>query len=84
MMKRLLCAVLSFAVLLSISVPVFADEYDELRQLMLESFEEDSLLEIHEYALTMEQVQEVYDDLYHSGQLPWYADADCDYIFGQD
>lgn len=84
MMKRLLCAMLSFAVLLSISIPVFADEYDELRQLMLESFEEDSLLEIHEYALTMEQVQEVYDDLYHSGQLPWYADADCDYIFGQD
>lgn len=84
MVKRWMCVFLSFVLLLGISVPVSADAYDDLRQMMRESFEKDSLLEIHEYELTMEQVQEVYDDLYHSGQLPWFADADCDYIYGQD
>ena len=34
--------------------------------------------------MQLEEVQAIYDDLYHSGQLPWYADEDCDYVFGEN
>ena len=84
MKKRWLCVFLLLAVVLNLGVPVFADEFDDLRQEMRGSFERESMLDISSYELTLPEVQEIYDALYHSGQLPWYASADCDYVYGQD
>ena len=84
MKKRWLCVCLLLAVVLNLGIPVSADEFDGLRQEMRGSFEEESMLDISSYELTLPEVQDIYDGLYHSGQLPWYASADCDYVFGQD
>ena len=84
MKRRFLCMLIALAVLLSMAVTVSADDTTELQQMMLESFKEDKMLDIREYGMELEEVQTIYDDLYHSGQLPWFADADCDYVFGEN
>ena len=83
MKKRMLCILLVLAMVLALAVSVSADEYDDLRKQMLDSFQSEKMLDIRQYELEVEQVQEIYDKLYHSGQLPWYADEDCDYVFGE-
>ena len=83
MKKRMLCILLVLAMVLALAVSVSADEYDDLRKQMLDSFQSEKMLDIRRYELEVEQVQEIYDKLYHSGQLPWYADEDCDYVFGE-
>lgn len=84
MRRRWICAMLLLSVLLSVVVPVRADDYDDLRREMLDSFLTEEMLDISEYELTVAEVQEIYDELYHSGQMPWYADEDCSYVFGED
>ena len=84
MKKRWLCVVLLLAVVLNLGVSVSAEEYDDLHQKMQESFGQEGMLDISSYELTLEEVQDIYDRLYHSGQLPWYASADCNYVFGQN
>ena len=84
MKRRFLCVLLSLAVLLGMAVTVSADDTTELQQMMLESFNNDKMLDIREYGMELEAVQTIYDELYHSGQLPWFADADCDYVFGEN
>lgn len=75
---------LSLAMLVSLSVTVSAEDTHALQQQMMDSFLSDKMLDIREYKMQLEDVQAIYDDLYHSGQLPWYADEDCDYVFGED
>lgn len=84
MKKRWLCVVLLLAVVLNLGVSVSAEEYGDLHQKMQESFGQEGMLDISSYELTLEEVQDIYDRLYHSGQLPWYASADCNYVFGQN
>ena len=84
MKKRVLCLLTCLALLMSLSVTVFAEDTTQLQQLMKQSFQEDKMLDIREYGMQLEQVQRIYDELYHSGQLPWFADADCDYVFGEN
>lgn len=84
MWKRWMCMLLLLVMLLSLSIPVSAEEYDDLRQEMRESFESERMLDISRYGLTLQKVQEIYDGLYHSGQLPWFADEDCSYVFGEN
>jgi len=83
MKKRLLCMLLLLSILFACAFPASADEYDDLRQQMLDSFMMEGMLDISQYELTVMEVQEIYDALYHSGQMPWYADEDCDYVFGE-
>ena len=84
MRRCFVCLILCVSVLLTLFIPVSADEYDTLRQQMKESFFNDKMLEISQYELTLPQVQAIYDDLYHSGQLPWFADEDCSYVYGEN
>ena len=84
MRKHVVCVLLALAALLGMAVVVSADDTTALQQMMLESFNEDKMLDIRDYGLELEQVQTIYDELYHSGQLPWFADADCDYVFGEN
>lgn len=81
MRKGFTCMLLLLAVLLGVAVPARAEDYDELRQQMKVSFLTDTMLDISQYELTPQDLQEIYDDLYHSGALPWYADEDCDYTY---
>lgn len=83
-MRRFLCLALSLALTLSLAVSVSAQEYDQLRQDMKESFHTGQMLDISSYKLTFEEVQQIYDSLYHSGQLPWYAEENCSYVFSSD
>lgn len=84
-MKRIALLLLCFGLLLTgLAVPVGADNYDSLRQEMKESFLNDKMLDVSEYKMTKEQLQLIYDELYHSGELPWYADEDCSYVYGED
>lgn len=83
MKKRILCVILLLSLVLGAPVSVSADEHDDLRQDMLDSFLAEDMLDISEHELSVEQVQEIYDKLYHSGRMPWYADEDCDYVFGE-
>ena len=82
MKKRMFCMLLVLMMIGSLVFSVSADEYDDLRQEMRDSFLTEEMLDISQYELDIEQLQEIYDKLYHSGQLPWYADEDCDYVFG--
>lgn len=81
MKKCWIYMLLCLAVLTCMAVPARAESYDALRQQMKESFQTNTMLDVSEYELTPEQLQEIYDELYHSGQLPWYADEDCDFTY---
>ena len=67
MKKRMLCILLVLAMVLALAVSVSADEYDDLRKQMLDSFQSEKMLDIRQYELEVEQVQEIYDKLYHGG-----------------
>lgn len=81
-MKRigavLLCCVL---LLTSLVMPVKADIYEELRQKMKDSFLKNEALDVSQYSMLKEELQSIYDDLYHGGELPWYADEDCKFVY---
>ncbi len=84
MKKRILCLVVLLSVILSVAVPAWADSYDDLRRQMLDSFQAGEMLDIGEYKLSVQEVQDIYNKLYHSGQMPWYADEDCDFVYAED
>ena len=59
MKKRMLCILLVLAMVLALAVSVSADEYDDLRKQMLDSFQSEKMLDIRQYELEVEQVQEI-------------------------
>lgn len=84
-MKRIFAMVLCCVLLVTgLIVPAKADMYDQLREDMKQSFYSDEMLDVSQYQMTKEELQTIYDELYHSGELPWYADEDCSYVFGQN
>lgn len=84
-MKRIFAMVLCCVLLVTgLIVPAKADRYDQLREDMKQSFYSDEMLDVSQYQMTKEELQTIYDELYHSGELPWYADEDCSYVFGQN
>ena len=56
MKRRFLCICLALAVLLGMTVTVFADDTTALQQMMLESFNSDKMLDIREYEMGLEEV----------------------------
>lgn len=81
-MKRLFASILCIVMLLALlPVSAKADMYEELRQQMKEAFYKDEALDVSQYGMQKEELQTIYDDLYHSGQLPWYAAEDCKFVY---
>ena len=84
-MKRMICLFCSLLLLFGLSQPVYAaDEYDELRQEIQEAAETFERIDVSQYGLTQEELQEIYQDLFHRGLLPWYADSYFDWSGSPD
>lgn len=86
MVRRFLCAVLCAALFVSLAVPVSAEDdgYDELRAQIIDAMYTGERLDISEYQLSREEMLEIYEDLFHRGLLPWYADSFCDWTNAPD
>lgn len=85
-MKRLMCFGFCVILLLSMvfSVSAEANDYDKLREDIVSAMETGERLNISEYKLSREEMEEIYADLFHRGLLPWYADAFCDWTAASD
>ena len=85
-MKRLVSLFIGLIFLLTAAMPVSAadDGYDELRRQIIAAMETGERLDISEYKLTREEMEEIYEDLFHRGLLPWYVDSFCDWTGASD
>lgn len=66
------------------SVSAEGDGLDELRLQIIEAMETGERLDISEYRLNREEMEDIYSDLFHRGLLPWYADYFCDWTSASD
>ena len=85
-MKRILCVAICIMLMMSMVIPVKADDdgYDDLREQIITAMYTGERLDISEYQLTRDEMLEIYEDLFHRGLLPWYADTFCDWSNAPD
>ena len=71
-MKRFLCILLMAAMLLSLQqVTVYADEYDDLCQLLVNSCVNNTKVDISRFGLNEDALDAAFVDVWYGGKLPW-------------
>lgn len=84
-MRRFMLLFCCCVLLLGMIVPVYAEnEYDELRRQIAESISKGEPVDVSAYGLTREELQDIYQDMFHRGLLPWYVDTYVDWSAGPD
>ena len=85
-MKRFICLILCAAFLISTAMPVSAAVYDHeaLVNRIATAMVTTGTLDISEYKLTRDEMLTIYEEVFHRGLLPWYADSYCDWSSAPD
>ena len=85
-MKRLLCSLLSVMFVLSaFFYPVHSEELtaenrEALESMLIESVKNNTSIEIDQFSLTVEELEDIYKYLLNSGAFPWNAATNFDYM----
>lgn len=80
-MRKILACLLMLTVLLCSAVPAAATEQEDLHRKIVESYDSGMPVNLHQWVLSLEKLEQIHDRLYYSGQLPWYAGSGFSYSY---
>lgn len=72
-MKKLLCILLTVAMLLSLQIfpTVYADDYNDLCQLLAQSCKDNIQVDLSRFGLNEDSLDTAFVDVWYAGRLPW-------------
>lgn len=82
-LRHLVCLLLTCCLLCGLAVSVSAEEADNtaLQQAIIDACVYRQDADLSDYKLPQEELDDVFDELYYSGRLPWYISGSYNYTY---